>query len=155
MSGGYSLFRCKYFLSHQCLRWVYANGHACAMCLAEGRDAAEPSPTPDSSDPWQPQHQQPPNDPPSPPTEICVPYAWHGTLRYTVMEIIPADGPPFAFPVSGNSDSSRNSDGEGGGGGAGTYWVRRQRAIDPWAVSLDAGATSDTPRPVMGGKGGD
>ena len=32
-SGGFYKYRCKYFLTHNCPNWVYANGHACALCL--------------------------------------------------------------------------------------------------------------------------
>lgn len=32
-SGGFYKYRCKYFLTHNCPNWVYANGHACSMCL--------------------------------------------------------------------------------------------------------------------------
>lgn len=32
-SGGFYKYRCKYFYTYNCPNWVYANGHACPMCL--------------------------------------------------------------------------------------------------------------------------
>ncbi|KAK4115621.1 hypothetical protein N656DRAFT_775547 [Canariomyces notabilis] len=32
-SGGFYKYRCKYFWTYNCDNWVYANGHACQMCL--------------------------------------------------------------------------------------------------------------------------
>ncbi len=102
------------------------------MPQAEGRDAAEaeapaapPHGHPTTS--WQhPQHpgRHPQNQSPS--TEICVPQAIHGVLRYTVMEIIPTEEP-----------------------GQGAYWVLRQKAMAPRPLPYSANTTSDTPRAVM------
>ncbi|KAK4040550.1 hypothetical protein C8A01DRAFT_35412 [Parachaetomium inaequale] len=128
-SGGFYKYRCKHFYTYNCPNWVYCNGHACAMCLAEGRDAAEseasgPSHA-HSSATWQhPQPQRHQNTAAS--RQICVPQAIHGTIRYTVMEIIPADEP-----------------------GSGAYWVLRQKAMAPQALPYSTFTTSDTPRPVM------
>jgi hypothetical protein len=55
-----------------------------------------------------------------------VPQAIHGTIRYTIMEIVPTDEP-----------------------GSGAYWILRQKAMDPRALPYSTFATSDTPRPVM------
>ncbi|KAK3933815.1 hypothetical protein QBC46DRAFT_326000 [Diplogelasinospora grovesii] len=38
-SGGFYKYRCKYFYTHNCPNWVWANNAPCASCLAEGRDA--------------------------------------------------------------------------------------------------------------------
>ncbi|KAK4151205.1 hypothetical protein C8A00DRAFT_36145 [Chaetomidium leptoderma] len=133
-SGGFYKYRCKYFYTYNCPNWVYCNGHACAMCLAEGRDAAESASSmpaqPHSAATWQrPQHQQRPN--PSASTEICVPQAIQGTLLYTVMEIVPTDEP-----------------------GSGAYWILRQKAMEPRALPpYNTITTSDTPRPVMASVG--
>ncbi|KAK3905612.1 hypothetical protein C8A05DRAFT_30558 [Staphylotrichum tortipilum] len=134
-SGGFYKYRCKYFYTYNCPNWVYCNGHACAMCLAEGRDAAEAeAPAALHGHPaasWQhPQH--PGRHPQSqfPLTEICVPQAIHGVLRYTVMEIIPAEE-----------------------SGSGAYWVLRQKAMAPRPLPYSAITTSDTPRPVMSSVG--
>ncbi|KAK4190326.1 hypothetical protein QBC35DRAFT_378294 [Podospora australis] len=81
MSGGYSKFRCKYFLTHDCPNWVFMNGHACAACLAEGREAPESVQPATNNNSW------------SRPTEICVPQAFHGNLHYTIMEVVPAVEP--------------------------------------------------------------
>ncbi|KAK4238821.1 hypothetical protein C8A03DRAFT_33144 [Achaetomium macrosporum] len=39
-SGGFYQYPCKYLTIMvdpvYCTRWVYCNGHACAMCLADG-----------------------------------------------------------------------------------------------------------------------
>ncbi|KAK4120769.1 hypothetical protein N657DRAFT_658142 [Parathielavia appendiculata] len=125
-SGGFYKYRCKYFYTYNCPNWVYCNGHACAMCLAEGRDTAEsePSAPPQqhSSTAWQLQRRQNP----SIAAEICVPQAIHGTLRYTVMEIVPTD------------ETS-----------PGAYWVLRQKAMATHALPYSTITTSDTPRPVM------
>ncbi|AEO71598.1 7e952ef6-2c31-4e97-8e91-ab519b523fa0 [Thermothielavioides terrestris] len=127
-TGGFYKYRCKYFYTHNCPNWVYCNGHACAMCLAEGREAAdtEPAASAHAQGPsaWQRPHQHQQH----PPTlaEICVPQAIHGTLCYTIMEIIPTD------------DSS-----------PGAYWVLRQKAMEPRALPYSNITTSDTPRPVM------
>lgn len=132
-SGGFYKYRCKYFYTYNCPNWVYCNGHACAMCLAEGRDAAESEPSvPSHSHPstaWQrPQHQRRQN--PSAATEICVPQAIQGTLRYTIMEVVPTD------------ETS-----------PGAYWVLRQKAMAPQVLPYSAITTSDTPRPVMAAVG--
>jgi len=128
-SGGFYKYRCKYFYTYNCPNWVYCNGHACAMCLAEGRDVAESEavnpPHTHSSATWQrPQNQRRQN--PTTPTEICVPQVIHGTLRYTVMEIVPADE-----------------------SGSGAYWVLRAKAMAPQALPYSTFTTSDTPRPVL------
>jgi hypothetical protein len=96
---------------------------------ADGRDVAESEaanpPQTHSSMAWQrPQNQRFQN--PTAPTEICVPQVIHGTLRYTVMEIVPADEPS-----------------------SGAYWVLRQKAMAPQALPYNAFTTSDTPRPVL------
>jgi hypothetical protein len=62
----------------------------------------------------------------SPYAEICVPQAIHGTIRYTVMEIVPAD------------ESS-----------PGAYWILRQKALEPRQLPYSTVTTSATPRPVM------
>ncbi|KAL2139557.1 hypothetical protein VTI28DRAFT_5038 [Corynascus sepedonium] len=135
-SGGFYKYRCKYFYTYNCPNWVYCNGHACAMCLAEGRDSAEAEAgalsRPHASATWQQaqqqqqqQHQRRQNATAS--TEICVPQAVHGTLRYTVMEIIPSDEP----------------------GNSGAYWVLRQKVMAAQALPYSTFTTSDTPRPVM------
>lgn len=59
-----------------------------------------------------------------------MPQAFHGTLRYTVMELVPADEPSS-------------------GGAARMYWVLRQKAMEPPSLPLSTITTSDTPRPVM------
>ncbi|KAL2160297.1 hypothetical protein VTH06DRAFT_1470 [Thermothelomyces fergusii] len=145
-SGGFYKYRCKYFYTYNCPNWVYCNGHACAMCLAEGRDAIEAEATAPAT--WQPQQPQQQQQQPqqqqqqvqqqpvqqhlrrpnaaSAYTEICVPQAIHGTLRYTVMEIIPTDDP-----------------------GPGAYWVLRQKVMAAQALPYSTFTTSDTPRPVM------
>ena len=81
-------------------------------------------------------------------SEICVPQAFHGTLRYTIMEVIPAS--PADDP-----SSSKDSSGGGGGGGGKAYWVLRQKAMEQsrglfgGTLNLGAMTTSDTPRPVV------
>ncbi|GAB1313096.1 hypothetical protein MFIFM68171_03306 [Madurella fahalii] len=130
-SGGFYKYRCKYFYTYNCPNWVYANGHACPMCLAEGREAADtPAMAASSSsataNPWrQYQHH---HHHPHQQTEICVPQASHGTLRYTVMEVIPTD--------------------EGSGR---AYWILRQKVMEPPRTVMISSSmtTSDTPRPVM------
>ena len=108
---------------------------------AEGRDAAEaeapPAAPPHShghpAASWQQHPQHHPGRHPqsqSPSTEICVPQAIHGVLRYTVMEIIPTEEP-----------------------GQGAYWVLRQKAMAPRALPYSAITTSDTPRAVMASVG--
>ena len=144
MSSGFYKYRCKYFLTHNCPNWVYCHGHPCALCLvnsqhlshnlhlaavsnhspqAEGRDADESRPAMSShsqfSTAWR--QQMPPTS-----TDICVPQAIQGTLRYTVMEIIPAE------------DSASRA-----------YWVLREKAMAPRPVSYATHTTSDTPRAVM------
>lgn len=151
-SGGFYKYRCKYFYTYNCPNWVYCNGHACAMCLvgvpslhdvlsyppfadlllnkqAEGRDSMETEATAPPN--WQQQQRQAQQHVRRPNvasayTEICVPQAIHGTLRYTVMEIIPTDEP-----------------------GPGAYWVLRQKAMAAQALPYSTFTTSDTPRPVM------
>ena len=63
---------------------------------------------------------------PSASTDICVPQAIQGTLRYTVMEIIPAE------------DSASRA-----------YWTLRQKAMAPRPLPYATLTTSDTPRAVM------
>jgi hypothetical protein len=41
-SGGFYKYRCKYFYTHNCDNWVYANGHACAMCLVSPHHPPSP-----------------------------------------------------------------------------------------------------------------
>ncbi|KAK4100963.1 hypothetical protein N658DRAFT_426671 [Parathielavia hyrcaniae] len=131
-SGGFYKYRCKNFYTYNCPNWVYCNGHACAMCLTEGRDAAESEPAAalphqhSSTTAWQAQRRQAAGNP-SAATEICVPQAIQGTLRYTVMEIVP-----------GGDET-----------GPGTYWVLREKAMAPQALPYSTITTSDTPRPVM------
>lgn len=90
---------------------------------AEGRDATDSKLATSShahlSANWRQQNR-------STPTEICVPQAIDGTLRYTVMEIIPTEQ-----------------------SGPGTYWVLRQKAMAPQALPYTGITTSDTPRAVM------
>jgi hypothetical protein len=84
---------------------------------------------PHSSTNWQrPQPQRRPNQLSS--TEICVPQAVQGTLRYTIMDIIPTED-----------------------AGPGAYWVLRQKAMAPRALPYSSVTTSDTPRPVMASVG--
>ncbi|KAL2016520.1 hypothetical protein VTK56DRAFT_3448 [Thermocarpiscus australiensis] len=132
-SGGYYKYHCKYFYTHDCPNWVYCNGHACAMCLAEGREADDTSSASHAASATWPQHQQQQQQqqpPSSSIAEICVPQAFHGTLRYTVMEVIPTD--------------------DATGAGPGTYWVLRQKATAPPPIPLMSTiVTSDTPRPVV------
>ncbi|KAL1842592.1 hypothetical protein VTJ49DRAFT_4772 [Mycothermus thermophilus] len=120
-SGGFYKYRCKNFYTHNCPNWVYCNGHACSMCLAEGRDAAE-SEAPVHA----PSHHPRGPNASSPYTEICVPQAIHGTIRYTIMEIVPAD------------ESS-----------PGAYWILRQKALEPRLLPYSTVTTSATPRPIM------
>ncbi|KAL2135609.1 hypothetical protein VTI74DRAFT_7756 [Chaetomium olivicolor] len=131
-SGGFYKYPCKYRYTYNCPNWVYANGHACPMCLAEGREAVDNEPPKGWQQQQQQQHQQHEQHQQYPflSTEICVPQAVHGTLRYTVMEIIPTEE-----------------------GGPGRYWVLRQRAMEPPALPYSTITTSDTPRPVMGTTG--
>ncbi|KAL2257877.1 hypothetical protein VTK26DRAFT_9055 [Humicola hyalothermophila] len=122
----------------------------------EGREAHEGAPPPLPSatvaatsftNPW----LLHPRNRPSPlvTSEICVPQAFHGTLRYTIMEVLPAD------------ESSGAAD-----GGGRAYWVLRQKALEQsrdllmgaaggggggGGVGVGGGTmtTSDTPRPVV------
>lgn len=55
-----------------------------------------------------------------------MPQAIHGTLRYTVMQIIPTDE-----------------------SGPGAYWVLRQKAMETRVLPYSTITTSDTPRPVL------
>ncbi|KAL2265595.1 hypothetical protein VTJ83DRAFT_6695 [Remersonia thermophila] len=120
--GGFYKYRCKNFYTHNCPNWVYCNGHACSMCLAEGRDAAEPEAPAHAP----PRHPRGGGASASAYAEICVPQAVHGTLRYTVMEIVPADEP-----------------------GPSAYWILRQKALEPRPLPYSTVTTSATPRPVM------
>ena len=117
------------------------HGPLTTLPQAEGRDAAEaeapPAAPPHShGHPAASWHQHPQHHPgrhpqsQSPSTEICVPQAIHGVLRYTVMEIIPTEEP-----------------------GQGAYWVLRQKAMAPRALPYSAITTSDTPRAVMASVG--
>ncbi|KAK4242154.1 hypothetical protein C8A03DRAFT_29578 [Achaetomium macrosporum] len=129
-SGGFYKYRCKYFYTYNCPNWVYCNGHACAMCLAEGREAVDKEPampphSQGSTTTWPSQHQHQQHTSPS--TEICVPQAIHGTLQYTVMEIVPTDET-----------------------GPGAYWVLRRKAqLESRVLPYSNMTTSDTPRPVV------
>ncbi|KAK0634659.1 hypothetical protein B0T17DRAFT_611630 [Bombardia bombarda] len=74
MSGGYYKYRCKYFYTYDCTEWVYVNGAACAVCLAEGREAME------SEVAWAPA--------PGEPKPIQVPTVRDGELHWHEMEYV-------------------------------------------------------------------
>ncbi|KAK5660641.1 hypothetical protein OQA88_12004 [Cercophora sp. LCS_1] len=73
MSGGFYKYRCKYWLTYNCDKWVWVNGTACAYCVAEGRESMETETT---------------SLPLAQSREICVPRVYDGTLHYTLMELI-------------------------------------------------------------------
>jgi len=71
-SGGYNKYRCKYFSTHGCDKWVMLMNTACPYCVAAGRDdvgvSAEQSFT----------H----------PREACIPIVHQGTITYTIMDLV-------------------------------------------------------------------
>ncbi|KAB5586204.1 hypothetical protein GE09DRAFT_57004 [Coniochaeta sp. 2T2.1] len=71
-SGGYAKFRCKYFSTYGCDKWVWVMNTACPYCVAQGRDDAG----------------MPPDQSLSRPREICIPIVHQGTITYTIMDLV-------------------------------------------------------------------
>ncbi|PNY26117.1 Uncharacterized protein TCAP_03953 [Tolypocladium capitatum] len=74
--NGFYKYRCKYFMSHNCLNWVWVANSPCASCLADGREneqAKMPA--------WAVSR------------DIVAPRVRDGVLQYVVMELVPPTEP--------------------------------------------------------------
>ncbi|KAH8907328.1 hypothetical protein BR93DRAFT_968858 [Coniochaeta sp. PMI_546] len=76
-SGGFPKYRCKYFSTHGCDKWVLVMNAPCPYCVAAGRDALD----------------LPAEQSFIRPREVCLPVVHQGTITYTIMDLVQTGQP--------------------------------------------------------------